>query len=105
MKVGRGTVSLACCASYSVRSRYHGRGSVLFAWGGPDNKHFASSGTSKVVHVFQKDATGFNLLDQIMPPGSKVCTGMAWTADEPVPIMDTVLPVKSTFSFGHFEVR
>jgi hypothetical protein len=83
MKVGGDgpALSLACGASYSVRSRYHGRGGVLFAWGGPDNKHFASSGTSKVVHVFRRDVAGFNLVDQIMPPGSKVCSGLAWTAD------------------------
>jgi hypothetical protein len=41
---------------------------------------FASSGASKVIHVFAcNEARGdLVLVDQIIPPGSSICTGMTW---------------------------
>ena len=75
-------------ATYQVKSRFHGRGKVLFAWGNntEDNdspKYLASSGTSKVIHVFTKDhddIKNLSIVDQIMPPGSSICTALAWDA-------------------------
>jgi hypothetical protein len=73
-------------ATYQVKSRFHGRGKVLFAWGNnpEDNDsptYLASSGTSKVIHVFTKDHNdikNLSIVDQIMPPGSSICTALAW---------------------------
>ena len=84
--------TFALGATYQVKSRFHGRGKVLFAWGNnPEDidcpKYLASSGTSKVIHVFTKDSDdrkNLGILDQIMPPGSSICTalsflGLDWT--------------------------
>ena len=78
--------TFALGATYQVKSRFHGRGKVLFAWGNnPEDidcpKYLASSGTSKVIHVFTKDSDdrkNLGILDQIMPPGSSICTALSW---------------------------
>lgn len=78
--------TFALGATYQVKSRFHGRGKVLFAWGNnPEDidcpKYLASSGTSKVIHVFTKDSDerkNLGIVDQIMPPGSSICTAISW---------------------------
>jgi len=59
---------------FIVDSRHHGKGPVIFAWH-PAGSFVASTGTSRVVHIF--DSHG-KLVNQIVPPSASICTALEW---------------------------
>lgn len=60
---------------FSVDSRHHGVGPVKYAWD-PHGNYVASSGTSRVAHIFGRRG---KLVDQIVPPSPSMCTLLEWS--------------------------
>ncbi|CAH0479430.1 unnamed protein product [Peronospora belbahrii] len=60
---------------FSVTSRHHGTGPVKYTWNSHGN-YVASSGTSRVVHIFNRRG---KLVDQIVPPSPSPCTLLEWS--------------------------
>ncbi|KAE9315896.1 hypothetical protein PF008_g19145 [Phytophthora fragariae] len=60
---------------FSVDSRHHGVGPVKYAWD-PHGDYVASSGTSRVAHIFGRRG---KLVDQIVPPSPSMCTLLEWS--------------------------
>ncbi|KAF0685126.1 Aste57867_22951 [Aphanomyces stellatus] len=60
---------------FSVDQRHHGVGPVKYAWD-PSGNFLASTGSSRVVHIFDRQGT---LVDQIVPPSPSVCTHLEWS--------------------------
>ncbi|CAI5746802.1 unnamed protein product [Peronospora destructor] len=60
---------------FSVDAHHHGLGPVKYTWD-PHGVYVASSGTSRVVHIFSRRGT---LVDQIVPPSPSMCTLLEWS--------------------------
>ncbi|OWZ17357.1 hypothetical protein PHMEG_0008713 [Phytophthora megakarya] len=60
---------------FSVDARHHGVGPVKYAWD-PHGDYVASSGTSRVAHIFGRRG---KLVDQIVPPSPSMCTLLEWS--------------------------
>ncbi|KAH7468615.1 hypothetical protein PRNP1_010065 [Phytophthora ramorum] len=60
---------------FSVDARHHGAGPVKYAWD-PHGDYVASSGTSRVAHIFGRRG---KLVDQIVPPSPSMCTLLEWS--------------------------
>jgi len=59
---------------FVVDARHHGKGKILFAWH-PDGAYVATTGTSRVVHIFDSEGS---LVEQIVPPSPSICTSLQW---------------------------
>ncbi|EQC37704.1 hypothetical protein SDRG_04732 [Saprolegnia diclina VS20] len=60
---------------FSVDQRHHGVGPVKYAWD-PSGSFLASTGTSRVVHIFNRLG---ELVDQVVPPSPSMCTHLEWS--------------------------
>ncbi|OQR83226.1 hypothetical protein ACHHYP_14944 [Achlya hypogyna] len=60
---------------FSVDQRHHGVGPVKYAWD-PSGNFLASTGASRVVHIFNKAG---ELVDQVVPPSPSMCTHLEWS--------------------------
>lgn len=75
---------------FSTDQRYHGKGPVLFAWH-PRGTYVASSGNSRVVHVFGRRG---EVVDQIVPAAPTEVTALEWdAAGEVLAIMQANSPI------------
>lgn len=52
---------------FSVDARHHGSGPVKYTWD-PHGKHVASTGSSRVAHIFGRRG---KLVDQVVPPSPR----------------------------------
>ena len=60
--------------AFVVDTRLHGKGPILFKWD-PLGKYVASTGSSRVVHIFD---VGGNMVDQVVPPSPSRVSGLEW---------------------------
>ena len=74
---------------FAVNARHHGKGSLLYSWC-PTGHFVASSGSSRVVHVF--DTAGV-LVDQVVTPSPSLVTALQWnSAGDVLAIMQAASP-------------